>query len=162
MAPDESEALLRAESLYSVLGVAPGASQEAIVRAYRRQARAFHPDAHPEDLGAASRFKTLTSAYEVLSHPARRAAYDRRRPGVRGQAYGSAAGCTEGGENGPDVATRIGSARPSGSLWVGPVRVEAAPHQPLSRADWPHALPRSERPSLESLLLRFLMGEWST
>lgn len=66
-------------SLYDLIGVAPGASRQAIVHAYRQQARASHPDANPGDAGAGARFRSLTSAYEVLSDPLRRSAYDRAR-----------------------------------------------------------------------------------
>ena len=54
--------------------------------AYRRAARASHPDLHPEDATAIERFKQVQLAYEVLGDPARRAAYDtparRPSPGV--------------------------------------------------------------------------------
>lgn len=62
---------------YAVLGVGRDASPEDVKRAYRRRARELHPDANPGDDGAEERFKELTRAYEVLSDPARRQAYDR-------------------------------------------------------------------------------------
>lgn len=65
--------------LYRVLGLPPGASRADIVRAYRQQARAMHPDARPADPDAPARFRALTEAYEVLSDPGRRGAYDRLR-----------------------------------------------------------------------------------
>lgn len=61
---------------YRRLEVAPGASHDEIVRAYRRLALGVHPDAHPEDPEAAKRFREITEAYEVLAHPDRRVAYD--------------------------------------------------------------------------------------
>src|SRR6478752_7280090 len=60
---------------YRVLGVAPGASRPAIDEAYRRQAKAWHPDRNP-DAEAEERFKRVTAAYEVLRDPTTRAAYD--------------------------------------------------------------------------------------
>lgn len=68
---------MRLASLYSVLGVAPTATQEQIKAAFRAEARACHPDHHPEDPAKAERFKEVSAAYEVLSNPTARAAYDR-------------------------------------------------------------------------------------
>ena len=61
---------------YETLGVARGASQDDIKRAYRRLARKFHPDVSKE-ANAESRFKEVGEAYEVLKDPEKRAAYDR-------------------------------------------------------------------------------------
>jgi DnaJ domain len=60
---------------YRELGVAPGAARSDIDEAYRRLAKAWHPDRNP-DAEAEDRFKRVTAAYEVLSNPATRAAYD--------------------------------------------------------------------------------------
>ena len=62
--------------LYAALGVGPGASPDEIRNAYRRAARATHPDLNPDDATAAERFKRVQIAYEVLGDPKRRAAYD--------------------------------------------------------------------------------------
>jgi curved DNA-binding protein CbpA len=61
---------------YAVLGVQRRASPDEIRAAYRRAARASHPDLNPEDASAIERFKRIQLAYEVLGDPARRAAYD--------------------------------------------------------------------------------------
>ena len=61
---------------YEILGLARGASEAEIKKAYRGLARKHHPDANPNDTGAEERFKELTEAYEVLSNPESRQAYD--------------------------------------------------------------------------------------
>jgi curved DNA-binding protein CbpA len=63
--------------LYQLLGVPREASREEIAQAWRRRARAEHPDARPADADAPGRFRALAGAWQVLSDPARRAAYDR-------------------------------------------------------------------------------------
>jgi curved DNA-binding protein CbpA len=68
---------------YALLGVGRGASAADVDRAYRRAARATHPDVHPDDASAAERFHAVTIAYETLSDPRRRTAYDHARPTVR-------------------------------------------------------------------------------
>ena len=62
--------------LYAVLEVDPTASERAIRAAYRRLARAYHPDTNPAP-DATERFKTIAEAYAVLSDGARRRLYDR-------------------------------------------------------------------------------------
>jgi hypothetical protein len=54
---------------YALLGVGRGASAADVDRAYRRAARATHPDVHPDDASAAERFHAVTIAYETLSDP---------------------------------------------------------------------------------------------
>jgi molecular chaperone DnaJ len=62
---------------YAVLGVSREAGSEEIKRAFRRLARETHPDANPGDPVAEARFREIAEAYEVLSDPDRRRAYDR-------------------------------------------------------------------------------------
>jgi len=62
---------------YEILGVPRTASAEEIRRAHRRLAKQYHPDRNPNDKTAEARFKEIQEAYEVLSDPKKREAYDR-------------------------------------------------------------------------------------
>ena len=62
---------------YEVLGVERDASERAIKGAYRKKALKFHPDRNPGDAAAEEQFKEASEAYEVLSDPEKKAAYDR-------------------------------------------------------------------------------------
>lgn len=81
---------------YEVLGVAKGASDEEIKKAYRTKARKHHPDVD-KTAGAEERFKEINEAYQVLSDPQKKAAYDQfghsafsgaGAPGNGGYSYG--------------------------------------------------------------------------
>ena len=63
--------------LYEVLGLSRDASAEEIKKAYRQLARKYHPDVNREDPNASEKFKEISEAYEILSDPQKRAAYDR-------------------------------------------------------------------------------------
>ena len=63
-------------SPYVVLGVPTTADDATIKKAYRRLAQESHPDQNPGDPEAEERFKAINQAYQVLSDPERRAAYD--------------------------------------------------------------------------------------
>jgi molecular chaperone DnaJ len=65
------------ESLYDTLGVKKAASSDEIKKAYRKLARQYHPDTNQGDKGAEERFKQVQTAYDVLSDPEKRKAYDR-------------------------------------------------------------------------------------
>ena len=115
---------------YQLLGVARGASREEITQAWRRRARAEHPDSRPGQAGdeAAGRFRALAEAYRVLSDPVRRAAYD------RALACGQAAGVPAA------VSVPVRRARPGGVTGLSPV-----PGPPLRagpvRVDGPQPAP---------------------
>ena len=75
---------------YDILGVPRGASDADVKKAFRRLAQQWHPDVSTE-AGADERFKEINEAYQVLSDPQRRQAYDTfGRAGVGGgpEGYG--------------------------------------------------------------------------
>ncbi|MCL4818801.1 MAG: J domain-containing protein [Vicinamibacteria bacterium] len=67
---------------YTVLGVRRAASAAEIQRAYKRLARALHPDLNPGDPVAAEQYGAIARAFEVLGNPERRARYDRGEAAV--------------------------------------------------------------------------------
>jgi DnaJ-class molecular chaperone len=62
--------------LYEVLGVSPSASDKDIKAAYRRLAKQHHPDLHPGDVAAESKFKDISAAFAILGDPDKRKRYD--------------------------------------------------------------------------------------
>ncbi|PZX56582.1 DnaJ C-terminal domain-containing protein [Algoriphagus chordae] len=62
---------------YSVLGIDKNASEADIKKAYRKQARKYHPDVNPDDKEAEHKFKEINEANEVLSDPEKRKKYDK-------------------------------------------------------------------------------------
>src|SRR5262245_23610897 len=74
---------MKYKAYYKILGVARGASDEQIKKAYRGLARKFHPDVSKET-NAKEKFQEVSEAYETLRDKEKRAAYDSlgsHRPG---------------------------------------------------------------------------------
>jgi len=61
---------------YQILGIQRNASEDELKKAYRRLAMKYHPDRNPDDKEAEEHFKEVKEAYEILSDPQKRAAYD--------------------------------------------------------------------------------------
>ena len=62
---------------YKILGVDKNIPQKDIRSAYRKRAKQFHPDLHPNDPKAKAKFQALSEAYEVIGDPDKRAKYDK-------------------------------------------------------------------------------------
>ena len=108
------------KDFYKILGVTKGVSDADLKKAYRKLAKANHPDLHPGDQAAESRFKDISEAYDVLSDVTERREYDAVRAmggGARFQAGG------RGGQGGgfEDVFSNFfgGGGFPSGGFGGG-------------------------------------------
>jgi curved DNA-binding protein CbpA len=99
---------------YVVLGVPRQASPDEVARAYRRAARATHPDGGGAGAGAEP-FQAVSDAYDVLRDPGRRAGYDRLHPLSRQQAAGMAAGSVRYAASGSQHVV-LGSGPPPAAL----------------------------------------------
>lgn len=81
---------------YDVLGLKKDAEQSDIKNAFRKQAKQYHPDLHPDDKEAEAKFKEINEAYEVLSDPEKRAKYDQFGHAAFDQTAGGAGFNTSG------------------------------------------------------------------
>jgi molecular chaperone DnaJ len=62
---------------YEILGVAKNASEDEIKKSYRKLAMKYHPDRNPDSKESEEKFKEVKEAYEMLTNPEKREAYDR-------------------------------------------------------------------------------------
>src|SRR5258706_8581028 len=99
---------------YQILEVAPGARPEAIEAAYRRLARKYHPDLHP-DAESHNRMKDINWARDILRDPVQRGDWDARQGAARPEAAAAAAW--------PEAGTRVAQPRAPVKLpilaWIG-------------------------------------------
>jgi len=107
------------QDFYDVLGVARTASPEEIKKAFRKLAMQYHPDRNRET-GAEARFKEINEAFEVLSDPEKRAAYDRFGRAGLGQQGGGFEGFSDLGGFGDIFDAFFGGA--GGRQRRGPAR----------------------------------------
>lgn len=104
---------------YKVLDLPRSASAEDIKRAYRRQARKYHPDVSKEK-NAEARFKDVQEAYEVLKDPEKRVAYDQLgNQYVRGQSFQPPPGWQQRGFHHGDAGVDSGFSDFFSSLFGG-------------------------------------------
>jgi len=149
---------------YEVIGVARGAEEREIKKAFRSLARELHPDVNRHDPEAEEKFKEAAEAYEILSDPDRRAIYDRygfegldsRGFSSTAQGFGSfsdifdaffggdpfgafggagAAGRVQGGDVGVEVEITLEQAARGTKAEVGYDLVDACEHCGGSRAE---------------------------
>lgn len=82
---------------YSVLGIGKDATPEEIKKAYRTQAKKYHPDLHPDDPVAAAKMNEVNEAYDMLTNPQK---YARQRTAGQGYSGQSAYRYGQGGYGG--------------------------------------------------------------
>lgn len=70
------QVIVMGKDYYKVLGIARGASEDEIKKAYRKQALRYHPDKNKSP-GAEDKFKEIAEAYDVLSDAKKKDIYDR-------------------------------------------------------------------------------------
>src|SRR6478609_5272854 len=97
------------KDFYRELGVASGASNDEIKKAYRKLARELHPDANPGDAKAEARFKSVSEAYGVLSDEKKRREYDETRAMFAGGGAGFPGGFPGGGGQTFDMGDLFGN-----------------------------------------------------
>lgn len=108
------------KDFYAELGVSSSASAEDIKKAYRKLAREYHPDAHPGDAKAETRFKAVSEAYGVLSDPEKRKQYDEARSLFAGGFRPGAGGFSgPGGFDLGDLFGAAGGAQPGAAGGLG-------------------------------------------
>ena len=88
------------KDFYAVLGVPKDADAAAIKKAYRKLARANHPDSNPDDTKKLDLFKQIAEAYDVIGEPAKRKKYDEFRRLQSSGGFGFGGGGVRGGGGG--------------------------------------------------------------
>lgn len=91
------------EDYYELLGVARNASDDDIKKSFRRLAMKYHPDRNRDNPQAEEQFKKVKEAYDVLSDPKKRSAYDQFGHAGVDPSMGAAGGFGFGGEGFSDI-----------------------------------------------------------
>ncbi len=102
------------KDFYAVLGVSKDASAQEIKKAYRTQAKKYHPDRHPDDPRAEEKFKEIGEAYSVLNDEEQRRQYDAIRAMGSGGARFSAGQGGPGGAGFEDIFSSMFGGAPTG------------------------------------------------
>src|SRR5829696_1052931 len=114
------------KDFYEVLGIARDASAADVKKAYRKLARANHPDSNPGDDAKHEKFKSVAEAYDVVGDEAKRAKYDEFRslqsrggfgPGMGGGGAGAGGGFGGGGFNLDDLLRDRGGSGGLGDMF---------------------------------------------
>lgn len=106
---------------YQILGVSKTATKDEIGKAYRKLAKKYHPDLHPDDKNAKAKFQELQEAFDVLNDDSKRKQYDQFGPDFE-KMHGFPGGSGEAGfGGGPGAGGFRGgqwsSAGPNGGSW---------------------------------------------
>jgi curved DNA-binding protein len=140
---------MKYKDYYEILGVSRDADAEAIKKVYRKLARKYHPDVSKEP-GAEEKFKEVAEAYQTLSDPEKRAAYDQLGSHAPGQDFRPPPGWEQSFGGAPfgggasfedidlsDLFAGLAGARARGQGRTGPMRgrdFEAAVQMTLEQA----------------------------
>lgn len=122
---------------YEVLGVSKNATEDEIKKAYRKMAKMYHPDLHPDDPAAAEKFKEVNEANDVLTDPQKRQRYDQFGHAGVDPSYGAGQG---GGGFGGFGGFSTGDGIDLGDIFDsffggGGARASANPNAPRKGAD---------------------------
>ncbi|WP_028659184.1 molecular chaperone DnaJ [Nocardioides insulae] len=143
MAEEGSRADWAQKDFYAELGVSSTATAEEIKKAYRKLARANHPDSNPDDTAKHDRFKKVAEAYDVIGDAEKRKKYDEMRSlyagggfGFGGGGFGGPGGAGgTGGTRAEDVFGGAGLGDMFGDLFGGGFRRQQSRPRPQKGAD---------------------------